>query len=81
MHMYIYIYIYSKLVSQRNEALPYKRVCYNILQSMLFKVLATVYLLSLNTGHRRKNERSIQYSNYNYKEDLNNFGSCTRILL
>ena len=48
---------------------------------MLFKVLATVYLLSLNTGHRRKNERSIQYSNYNYKEDLNNFGNCTRILL
>ena len=56
-------------LSVLNNVLPSKRVCCkkepvdsNILQSISYKVLRTVCLVSLNIGHCRRKWEVVQYS-------------------
>lgn len=59
-----------------------KSVLSNIVQSMLFKMFKRLCLLPLartKLESGEENERSIQYPNHSYEEDLNNFGNCAWI--
>ena len=59
--LYTQLLSMSVFFSSSNKVLPYNRICDNEeffnssnLQSILFKVLRRVYLLSLNIGHWRR---------------------------